>query len=94
MNKLFVYGIFLDERNRQYYGMSNPSYDTVADYATYGGEIVAAYHQPNAGLALTGLVVNIDPARWPELDRLEGGYTRREVTTLRGERVYMYEGKD
>lgn len=94
MNKLFVYGIFLDEKNRQRYGMSNPRYATVKDYATWGNYIVTAKHQSGAGLALTGLLVDIEPEAWPRLDALEAGYDREEVDVLGLGKAYMYVGKD
>lgn len=40
--------------------MTNPQYATVMDYATYGGIIVTAYHQADAGLSLTGFVVDVE----------------------------------
>lgn len=94
MNRLFVYGIFLDEHMREHYGMANPHYATVADYATYGNQIVTAYKQENAGLALTGLLVNMNPEKWENLDRLEGGYKRIVITTTGGDEAYMYAGKE
>lgn len=91
--RLFVYGIFLSERNRKHYSMINPDYATVKDYATFGHHIVEAIHIPEHGLALTGLTVDIPSASWPELDALEGGYTRERVVTTDGEAVWMYVGK-
>lgn len=88
--KLFVYGIFLDERNRNRYGMTKPYYATVLDYATFGDQIVMASRIANAGLSLTGLVVIPDENRWKDLDMLESGYDRIIVTTTNGEQVYMY----
>ena len=88
--KLFVYGIFLNEYNRERYGMTNPSYDTVLDFATFGHGIVQASYLPGGNLSLTGLLVDYDPEVWENLDRLEGGYDRIIVTTTRGERAYMY----
>lgn len=93
-DKLFVYGIFLSQRNRDRYGMVNPVYDTVKDYATVGEHVVEAIHVPNMGLALTGLVVDMPVDRWPSLDALEAGYVRREVTTVTGETAYMYMAKE
>lgn len=102
MNRLFVYGIFLDENMRNAYGMSNPRYATVKDYVTYGGSIVTAYKQEGAGLSLTGLLVDVNPYEmgrrglkdnWARLDALEGGYERIEVETLGGDKAYMYAGK-
>src|SRR5258708_25919628 len=100
MNKLFVYGIFLGERMRQAYGMTNPRYDTVKDYVTYGDHVVQAHHQPERGLALSGLVVDVEPYQlnelgqlhhvWSALDRLERGYDRIEIVTVTGEQAYMY----
>jgi gamma-glutamylcyclotransferase (GGCT)/AIG2-like uncharacterized protein YtfP len=92
--RLFVYGIFLDERNRQSYGMTDPEYQTVADFATVGGRIVKAVHIPQAGLALTGVAVEYNPEQWERLDRLEGGYDRIIVKTTQGEPVYMYAEHD
>lgn len=102
MNKLFVYGIFLGEDMRQAYGMSNPRYATVKDYATWGEHIVMAYHQQGAGLALSGLLVDVAPFQmgrkgmrdnWAMLDALEGGYDRIEITTTDNDKAYMYVGK-
>lgn len=93
-NRLFVYGIFLNESNRTSYGMTNPQYATVAGYATFGGHIVQAVPIENAGrLALTGLTVDIDPTCWAKTDSLEGGYDRALVTTDTGEELYMYTAK-
>lgn len=95
INKLFVYGIFLDQRNRNAWGMSNPAYDTVANYVTFGSTIVEALPVAGGhGVALTGLLVDVDPEYWLDIDRLEAGYDRKLVTTISGERAYMYVGKD
>lgn len=94
MNKLFVYGIFLGDRMRSIYGMSLPKYATVRDYATWGNKIVAAHKQEGAGLALTGLVVHVNPKRWADIDALEAGYNRILITTTDGEQAYMYAGKE
>lgn len=91
--KLFVYGIFLDEENRNHYGMTNPHYATVPDFATFGGQIVQANLIRHADLSLTGLLVDYDPNRWQSLDLLEGGYDRIIVTTTTGERAFMYATK-
>lgn len=91
--RLFVYGIFLSQRNRESFDMTNPEYATVLDYATFGNQIVEARHIPDVGLALTGLTVDIPKTAWPGLDALEGGYDRKEVVTTDGEIVYMYVGK-
>lgn len=90
MSKLFVYGIFLDAHNRSRYGMANPQYATVLDYATFGHHIVQAQHIPDCGLSLTGLLVDMDDQRWEPLDALEHGYDRIQVTTTSGEQAYMY----
>lgn len=91
--KLFVYGIFLDEGNRASFGMSNPEYRTVSGYLTKGSRIVSAYPVEDKRVALTGLLVDMDSSRWEPLDRLEGGYNRVKVTTTSGEKAWMYEGK-
>ncbi len=91
-DRLFVYGIFLNERTRDGYGMINPEYATVLDYATYGHSIVTAHFIPQAGLSLTGLTVDMPKANWPALDMLEAGYRRVKVKTTDGETVYMYAG--
>lgn len=94
MNRLFVYGIFLGQKMRDIYGMTNPEYATVPGYATFGHHIVQAVRIDGArNLALTGLTVDIDPENWERLDRLEGGYERRIVTTDKGEQVYMYTAR-
>lgn len=92
MNRLFVYGIFLGEYQRQSYGMSNPQYATVLDYATFGHSIVQAEKIAGVGFSLTGLVVDVDPECWRDIDALEGAYKRIKVKTTRGEEVYMYVG--
>src|SRR4051812_7599639 len=91
VDKLFVYGIFLDENNRNGYGMRNPRYATVADYITIGGDIVTAYRVPEIRASLTGLVVDMPSDRWADLDALEAGYNRIQVNTSRG-KTYMYAG--
>lgn len=93
-DRLFVYGIFLGERMRDSYGMTNPEYATVPGYATFGDHIVQAVKIDGArNLALTGLTVDIDPENWERLDRLEGGYDRKRVLTDKGEQVYMYTAR-
>lgn len=91
LNRLFVYGIFLDELNRELFGMSNPEYTTVRGYATVGNNIVEAVK--DSRYTLTGLVVDVDPKRWSAIDALESGYNRIKVLTTDNEFVYMYEGK-
>ena len=94
MNRLFVYGIFLSERQRQAYGMTNPQYATVKDYITIGDQIVEAVKVDKAyHCALTGLTVDMNPELWDRLDRLEAGYNREIVKTTDGEKVYMYVGR-
>lgn len=94
MNKLFVYGIFLDERNRAHYGMSNPQYDVVAGFLTMGAHIVQAVPIPERpDIALTGLVVDVDPSYWGRIDRLEGAYDRVTITTVNSVQAYIYVGK-
>jgi gamma-glutamylcyclotransferase (GGCT)/AIG2-like uncharacterized protein YtfP len=92
MNKLFVYGIFLDENNRRAFGLHNPEYAVVRDYATFsiGGSIVMAAHVPGNNLGLTGLLCDVDPEKWERLDQLEGAYDRIQITTEDGERAWMY----
>lgn len=90
MDRLFVYGIFLDEGQRRGFGMVNPRYATVLDYATVGHRIVQAVHIPGAGLALTGLLVDMPNSNWEELDALEGGYERIVIRTTSGYEAYMY----
>jgi gamma-glutamylcyclotransferase (GGCT)/AIG2-like uncharacterized protein YtfP len=90
MNKLFVYGIFLDEYMRENYGMTNPKYATVLDYATFGGNIVMAVKIPKNNLSLTGLLVDMNPDKWEDLDRLEGGYRRVRINTTNNQEAYMY----
>lgn len=89
-NRLFVYGIFLGQRTRDRYGMSNPEYATIPGYITVGEHIVQAVKVDAPGIALTGLTVDIDPEYWSRIDALEGGYDRRLVETDSGEEVYMY----
>lgn len=80
MNKLFVYGIFLEEPTRRRFGMSNPSYATVTGYITIGVHIVQAVPVNNQNIALTGLLVDVDPNYWERIDSIEAGYDRIEVT--------------
>lgn len=90
-NRLFVYGIFLGADMRSSYGMTNPAYATVPGYITVGNHIVQALKVDDApGIALTGLVVDIDPECWHRTDALEGAYDRRLVKTSSNEDVYMY----
>ena len=89
-DKLFVYGIFLDEENRKDYGMSNPQYTTVPGYLTVGSYIVKAVQTDNTSVALTGLLVDIDPDMWPSLDSLEARYDRIKVRDVSGDIAYMY----
>lgn len=93
MNKLFVYGIFLDEGNREQYGMTNPEYATVRGYITVGRRIVAAVKVEPPSVCLTGLIVDVDPTCWKKLDKLEGGYDRVVITTTDNQQAYMYQGK-
>lgn len=88
--KLFVYGIFLDERNRDRYGMTNPEYTTVPGYITIGSGIVQAMPVDDNNIALTGLMVDMDSERWERLDALEGGYDRIKVKTHYGDEAWMY----
>lgn len=89
--QLFVYGIFLGEKNRRDYGMSNPRYDTVADFVTFGDYIVsAAPVDDGTGAQLTGLVVDVDPDFWNDIDALEGGYERILVETYSHGMAFMY----
>lgn len=90
---LFVYGIFLDASNREWFNMKNPRYDTVPDFVTKGSSIVQAVYAPDQDLALTGLVVEPDPTKWDKLDALEGGYDRIKAITTTGTWCYMYAQK-
>lgn len=91
MNRLFVYGIFLSQHNRDAYGMTNPRYDTVLDYATFGYNIVQAEKlDERLGLALSGLVVDVDPSYWDSIDNLETGYERITIETTSKVKAYMY----
>ena len=90
VEKLFVYGIFLDECNREYYGMENPSYDTVPGYITIGGTIVKAVQSDIPRVALTGLLVDVPTRKLPAIDQLEVGYDRIKVMTTSGFVAFMY----
>lgn len=91
--KFFFYGIFLARHNREAYGIfGEPEYATVKDYATYGVDIVTAYHQADAGLALTGITVDVPLSSIKTLDALEYGYTRQTITTVQGVTAQMYTG--
>jgi len=94
LNKLFVYGIFLAQHNRDWAGMTNPKYATVKDYVTQGWDIVTARKLKGANLSLTGLLVDVDPSKWKEIDALERGYDRIEIRTTGGDKAYMYAGKE
>lgn len=93
MDRLFVYGIFLNDYNREAYGMSNEAYATVKDFLTVGDRIVEAVYVPDVGLALTGLTVDVDPTHWDDIDRLESNYDRVIVSTTGGEKLNMYTRK-
>lgn len=90
VEKLFVYGIFLDERNRQHYGLTNPNYDTVQGFITIGSHIVKAIPSTTIGAALTGLLVDVPTRKLPSLDMLEAGYDRIKINTTGGYEAYMY----
>lgn len=103
MNRLFVYGIFLDQSMRDRYAMTGEHYATVKGYATIGDSIVAAIPMSES-FALSGMVVDVAPSRsgitpptrglvvdnWQALDSLEAGYDRIKVTTTDGENCWMY----
>lgn len=89
-NKLFVYGIFLGKRMRDAYGMTDPEYATVSGYLTVGHDIVQAVKIDDKSIALTGLLVDVDPEEWRNIDRLEGGYDRIEIETNNGTKAWMY----
>lgn len=96
-HRLFVYGIFLGETTRQYYGMTDPQYAVVKNYATYArnGHIVeAAQVDPSCNAAMAGLVVTVDPKKWDQIDALERDYDRKLVTTTSNQHVYMYVSKE
>ncbi len=88
--QLFVYGIFLDEDNREHYGMTNPRYDTVQGFITVGGSIVQAVPSTTFGASLTGLVVDIPTENLHRVDLLEMGYDRIKVETNSGVDAFMY----
>lgn len=88
--RLFVYGIFLDEDRRQHYGMSNPRYTTIPGFITVGKGIVQAVRVQDKSIALTGVSVDMDADRWGPLDALEGGYDRIKVKDDKGEELFMY----
>ncbi len=90
VEKLFVYGIFLQDYNRERYGMEFPSYDTVSGYVTVGDIIVQAITSDIVGASLTGLLVDIPTRNFPKLDILEAGYHRVKVKTNSGMEAYMY----
>lgn len=92
-NKLFVYGIFLEEYQRKAYNMRNPHYAVVLDYTTVhlGHGITGAIKVEREGssLGLTGMIVDVEGS-WHDLDRLEAGYKRERVETTDGDECYMY----
>ena len=93
--QLFVYGIFLDQYNRDEYLMFNPRYATVKGFVTKGSRIVTAYPSDDHRDALTGLLVDIvdDDRNWTMLDALEMGYDRILVQTTDGTVAYMYAAR-
>lgn len=93
-DQLFVYGIFLGEKMRARYNMTDAHYDTVPDFVTFGDFIVQAVPvDKGIGVQLTGLVVDIDPAEWKEVDALKAGYERIVVETSTHGAAYMYAAK-
>ena len=86
-DKLFVYGVFLCPKWRDEYGMTNPRYATVRGYATIGNHIVHAVEDEK--YTLTGLIVDVEPSMWEQIDYLEGAYDRIEIKTARGDACYM-----
>lgn len=105
-NKLFVYGIFLSEGMRKDFGMTNARFATVKGYATVGvpgslGNIVEAI-RVSKDFYLSGLIVDVPPkvitpqgvmSNWERLDRLEGSYDRKMVTTAEYDKCWMYVAK-
>jgi len=94
VNRLFVYGIFLNERTGDIFDLRYVDYAIVRDMATRAdgpGSIVQAVPAP--GLALTGLVVEVPEENWQRLDRLERGYKRIEVDTSEGP-AWMYASEE
>lgn len=74
--KLFVYGIFLDQSNREEYGMIQTHYATQPGFKTVGKYIVKAVKSDDRD-SLTGLLINNTKAiNWRRLDSLEAGYKR------------------
>jgi hypothetical protein len=92
---LFVYGIFLNQSNRDDYFMVNPRYATVKGFVTKGQHIVTAVPSNDPHVALTGLIVDIldDETNWRWLDSLETGYDRILIKTTSGEVAYMYAAR-
>lgn len=90
MDKLFVYGIFLDEYQRAVYGMGQPRYAVVEGYKTrlIVRNIVEAV--PDKSGALTGLIVELPASNFETLDSLERGYDRIKVKTTSGTEAFMY----
>lgn len=94
--KFFSYGIFLDgnlpvdkQRTQAWNrGQQQGKYATVKGYKTVGSYIVMAVKDPEA--TLTGLVFNISNDQLQQLDRIEAGYERVNVTTVQGDDVVMY----
>ena len=94
IDKLFVYGIFLNEANRNAYKLSNPRYDTVPGYITIGDIIVQAVKVDCAEqVALTGLTVDFDKDFLHNIDTLETGYDRAIIKTNHGHSAFMYVSK-
>lgn len=86
--RLFVYGIFLSQRNRERYFMVDAEYTTVRGLKTVGDYIVQATFDTTA--CLTGVTVTMPVDKLDSLDALERGYKRIEVLTTDNEVVDMY----
>lgn len=96
VNRLFVYGIFLNEDNRAVYNMTNPRYAVVKGYKTVfiqPPKVIGAVKSTSTDV-LSGLLVNIDPRYWRAIDMLEQGYDRILIRTTLGEEAYMYVEKE
>lgn len=94
MDKLFVYGIFLSEKARNSWNMTNPEYAVVHGYKTVCKQLDIVEAIPDEEADLTGLLVEITPYGWESLDQMESGYDRIEVETTLGEACYMYVRKE
>lgn len=92
--KLFVYGIFLDQGNREDYGMLKATYATQPGFKTVGSYIVRAVRTDSEEDSLTGLLINnTDAVKWDRLDGLEAAYKRIAVEEWSQVTIWVNDGR-